>query len=370
VKHNELILKNLNKKNYSREGITMKRRLAGALLTGTMVVSMLAGCGGSNQPAQSAADTSAAATEAAESEAAAETKQESASSFKPSTNITFNVSSKAGGNSDLITRTMTDIASKEGLVDQPFVIVNNTDGGGNIIRISTHDTNEPDHTLLCFSSGDMQNMLDSEIGLTVDDFAPIAIMAADKQLIFAQKDGKFASFDDIKAAIDNGEKINVGGTKSNEKTVFDMFVEEIGAADSFNYMFYDSSAESITALMGGHIDLCMGSPAAAVNYVESGDIKPVVALSDERFNAPLDEAPTMEELGYNTVQSPMWRGVIAPGSMSEEAQEYWNGVFKAVTETDAWQDYLNTYLLSPYFQDLDSTREIMKKAQDDYLASK
>lgn len=78
----------------------------------------------------------------------------------------------------------------------------------------------------------------------------------------------------------------------------------------------------------------------------------------------------MEELGYNTVQSPMWRGVIAPGSMSEEAQEYWNGVFKAVTETDAWQDYLNTYLLSPYFQDLDSTREIMKKAQDDYLASK
>lgn len=60
VKHNELILKNLNKKNYSREGITMKRRLAGALLTGTMVVSMLAGCGGSNQPAQSAADTSAA----------------------------------------------------------------------------------------------------------------------------------------------------------------------------------------------------------------------------------------------------------------------------------------------------------------------
>lgn len=342
----------------------MKKKLLGALLTGAMVVSMFTGCG-----SNTASDNTSSANET-KAETSAEASEETKDTFKPTNNITFNVSSKAGGNSDLITRTMTDICTKEGLADQPFVIVNNTDGGGNIVRINTHDTNDPDHTLLCFSSGDMQSMLDSDIGLTVDDFAPIAIMAADKQLIFGQADGKYTSFEDIKAAIDNGEKINVGGTKSNEKSTFDMFVKEIGAEDSFNYMFYDSSAESITALMGGHIDLCMGSPAAAVTYVESGDIAPVIAFSDMRFSAPLDGAPTMEELGYNVVQSPMWRGVIASDKMSEEAQEYWNSVFEKVTETDAWNDYLNTYLLSPYYQDLESTREIMKQSQEDYLASK
>lgn len=344
----------------------MKKRILSTVLAGVMTAAILTGCSSGTGSTEAAKDTAAKDTAAA----AADTAAEPAEGFTPSNNITYNVSSKAGGNSDLITRTITDICTKEGFVEQPFVVVNNTDGSGNIIRITTHDTKDPDHTLLCLSSGDMQSMLDSDIGLTIDDFAPIAIMAADKQLIFGKAGGKYTSFDDIKAAIESGVKLNVGGTKSNEKTVFDMFVEEIGAADKFNYMYYDSSAESVTALMGGHIDLCMGSPAAAVTYVESGDILPVIAFSDVRFNAPLDQAPTMEELGYEVVQSPMWRGVIAPGTMSEEAQQYWNDTFAKVAKTESWQKYLDTYLLSPYFQDLASSREIMKQTQEDYLAAK
>ena len=343
----------------------MKNKKLAALLMGTaLAASMLSACG--SQKAEAPAETTKAAEEK-KTEAAAETE---ASAFVPSNNITFNVSSKAGGNSDLFTRTISDICTKTGLVEPSFLVVNNTDGSGNIIRITTHDTDDPDHTLLCFSNGDMQSMLDSEIGLTVDDFAPVAIMGADKQLIFAKADGKYQSFEDIKAAIDNGEKLNVGGTKSNEHTVFNMFAEEIEKVDSFNYMMYDSSAESITALMGGHIDLAMGSPAAAITYVESGDILPVVALSDEHFQAPLDTAPTMDELGYDVVQCPMWRGILAPGSMSEEAQQYWSEIFGKVAESDEWNEYLNKYLLSQYYCDLETTRQVMKDSQEEYLASK
>lgn len=347
----------------------MKKRQVALVMAGILAMgTMLTGCGGND----SANTTTPAETEAPAEEAAEETEEaetaETASSFVPENTIQFNVSSKAGGNSDLIIRTITDIATREGLVDQTFIVNNNTDGGGNIVRIETHDTDDPDHTLLCFSSGDMQSMLDSDIGLKVDDFAPIATMAADKQLIFAKADGKYTTFEDVMAAIEAGTKINVGGTKSNEKVVFDMFAEEVEKVDMFNYMFYESSAESITALLGDHIDLAMGSPAAAISYVDSGDIIPIVALSDERFMAPLDAAPTMEELGYDVVQSPMWRGIIAPGSMSEEAQQYWSETFKKVTETEAWQEYLNTYLLSPYYNDLETTREIMLQTQADYLA--
>lgn len=358
--YNSLEVRNMKKKQVALA-------MAGILAMGTV----LTGCGNTAKPA--AEDTGASqeetTAEASEGETAEDTEPAaSASSFVPENTITFNVSSKAGGNSDLIIRTITDICTREGLVDKTFVVNNNTDGGGNIVRIETQSTDDPDHTLLCFSSGDMQSMLDSDIGLKVDDFAPIATMAADKQLIFAKADGKYKSFEDIMAAIEAGTKINVGGTKSNEHTVFNLFAEEIQKTDMFNYMFYESSAESITALLGDHIDLAMGSPAAAISYVESGDIIPVVALSDERFMAPLDAAPTMEELGYGVVESPMWRGVIAPGSMSEEAQQYWSDIFGKVCETEAWQEYLSTYLLSPYYNDLESTREIMLETQADYLA--
>lgn len=322
-----------------------------------LTMALLTACG-SNTTTETSGDTGSNTDGAAGTEA-----------FAPSNPITYNVSSKAGGNSDLITRTVTDIATKMDLVNgQSFVVVNNTDGSGNIIRITTSETDDPDHTLLCMSSGDMQSMLTSDVGLTLDNFAPIATLAADKQLIFGLAGSDMTTFEDVMAAIEAGEKINVGGTKSNEMTVFEMFVEEIGASDSFNYMMYDSSAESITALMGGHIDMCMGSPAAAVAYVKSGDIVPVVAFSDTRFEAPLDQAPTMEELGYDVVQSPMWRGVVAPASMSQEAQEYWNDVFRQVTESEEWQEYLSSYLLSPYFNDLETTRTIMNDTQTELLA--
>ena len=348
------------------------KKLTVVSLGAVLACSMMAGCGSTETASNSETNTTQkeAASEDSEDKTEEVAEKETTSTWAPNSTITFNISSKAGGNSDLFTRTISDICTKEGFVEPTIVINNNSDGGGNIVRIETHDTTDPDDTLLCFSSGDMQNMLDSEIGLTVADFAPIATLAADKQLIFASTNGQYQSFEDIMAAIESGTKLNVGGTKSNEMTAFDMFADEIGRKDGFNYMMYDSSSESITALMGGHIELAMGSPAAAISYVESGDIIPVVALSSERFDAPLDIAPTMEELGYQVVENPMWRGVVASASMSEEAQQYWSDVFKKVSESDAWKEYLSKYLLSPYYNDLETSRQIMMDANDAYLADK
>lgn len=348
------------------------KKLTVVSLGAILACSMLAGCGSTETASNSETDTTQKEVASEDSEAKTEEAEEKAttSAWAPNSTITFNISSKAGGNSDLFARTISDICTKEGFVEPTIVINNNSDGGGNIVRIETHDTTDPDDTLLCFSSGDMQSMLDSEIGLTVADFAPIATLTADKQLIFASANSQYQSFEDIMTAIESGTKLNVGGTKSNEMTAFNMFADEIGKKDGFNYMMYDSSSESITALMGGHIELAMGSPAAAISYVESGDIIPVVALSSERFDAPLDIAPTMEELGYQVVENPMWRGVVASASMSEEAQQYWSDVFKKVSESDAWKEYLSKYLLSPYYNDLETSRQIMMDANDTYLADK
>ncbi len=288
--------------------------------------------------------------------------------FVPTENITFNVSSQGGGNSDIFSRTIADICTKEGIVNKTFVINNNIDGNGNIIRLETSNAADPNHTLLCLSSGDMQAMLDSDVGLDMSDFTPLAIMAEDKQLIFSKVGGSYTSFEALLKAAENGTKLNVGGTKSAEFVVFQMFVKTLGMEDAFNYMMYDSSSESITALMGDHIDFAMGSPAAAKAYVESENIVPVVAFSDKRFAAPLDTAPTMEELGYGVVEYPIWRGIVGPKNMSEKAQEYWSHAFERVSESAEWQDYLSKYLLTSQYCDLETTKETMNQTQETYLS--
>ena len=246
--------------------------------------------------------------------------------FHISGNVDFYVSSSAGGGSDIITRTLTDIASKKGFVDAPFVVYNQPDGNGQISRRTVSTARNADSTLLCFSSGDLTAMIQNG-GLTLDDFRPLVILAADKHLCFVNANGKYKSFQEILDAVAAGQKINVGGTMSDERVVFNMLCDELGT-DAFTYITYGSASESIAALLGNHVDIAISKPAAASQYVLSGDIIPVLALSTTRFTAPFDAAPTLSELGYNDVEYPMWRGVIGAKNMSDEAVAYWADVFK------------------------------------------
>ena len=325
----------------------MKKRVL-SILAALLVAATAAGCGSSD-------------TTATESATGDTTTEEAA--FEVKGNVEFMVSSSAGGGSDIFTRTITDIISKEGIMDNSFVVNNMVDGNGQISRRQVKDAKGDDanSTLLCFSTGDLSAML-SNGGLTMADFKPVAILAADKHLAFTNaKSSKYASFEEVIEAAKGGAQIVVGGTASDEKNVYDMLTQELGLEDNFSY---------ITALLGGHIDLGIAKPAASKEYVVSGDITPVLALSSERFGEPFQDAPTAEELGYGVIELPVWRGVIASANMTDEAVAYWNDVFKQVTETEAWStDYLEKNLLVNNYMNVEDTTATMLEAEQSVLAT-
>lgn len=290
--------------------------------------------------------------------------------FAPKGNVEFLVSSKAGGGSDIFTRSITDIASKNGIVENAFVVNNLQDGNGQIARRNVKDAkgDAADATLLCFSTGDLSSML-SNGGLTMADFKPLAILAADKHLMFTNaKSSKYASFEETVEAAKGGAQIVVGGTSSDERNVYDMLVQKLGLEDNFSYIVYGSSSETMTALLGGHVDIGISKPAASKEYVVSGDITPILALSAERFSAPFDQAPTADELGYGVIELPVWRGVIGSANMSDEAVAYWNDVFKQVTETDEWKtNYLEKNLLVNNYMTVEDTTATMLAAEQNIL---
>ena len=288
--------------------------------------------------------------------------------FHLSGNVDFIVTSGAGGSSDIITRTMTDIATKNGFVDVPFVIYNQPDGNGQIGRRTVSTARNADNSLLCFSTGDLSAMI-SNGGLTLDDFRPIAIMAADKAVLFSDSDGKYKSFQDVLDAVAAGAQITIGGTMSDERILFDMLVAELGMVPSFTYITYGSGSESIAAILGNHVDLAFAKPAAANQYVVSGDVIPVLALSTDRLAAPFDTAPILSEFGYNNVEYPVMRGIIGAKNMSDEALAFWADVFKKISETEEWQkNYLDRNLLVNQYMGPEEASEVYYAAQELALA--
>jgi putative tricarboxylic transport membrane protein len=71
---------------------------------------------------------------------------------------------------------------------------------------------------------------------------------------------------------------------------------------------------------------------------------------------------------YKDVEFPVWRGVVAPKTMSPAAVKFWSEAFKKVSETEAWKnDYIAKYKLQPAYMDAAQAKAFMAEFQATYL---
>lgn len=297
----------------------------------------------------------------------------SAEGFEPSGNIEWYITSSPGGGSDIYTRKIIEIISGNGWVTNTFLPTNLTDGGGEVGRMKVAMTQgkNADVTLLTFNSGDLMPMV-MNTDNRIENFTPIAVMAVDKQLLFKGEHTPYGSFQEVLDAIAAGTAVTIGGSKGDDIATYQALAAELGVSETqLPYITYDGTGDAITALLGGHVDLLISKPAAASEYVEAGSIQAILALSTERYGGKLADAPTLSEVGdYNDVEVPVWRGVAAPGAMSEEAAAFWSNILKQVSESEQWKtEYLDKNMLISNYMDYQTAKEFMTTYQSDYLAS-
>ncbi len=291
--------------------------------------------------------------------------------FSPQKTINWTVTSSPGGGSDIFTRKIADIMTSEALVNgQKVIITNKTDGSGEIGRNEVARLKRnADYRILTFNSGDLMPMVTNTPNRS-SNFRILAIMAVDKQLIFKGKDTIYETFAEALKAAQSGTKVILGGSKGDDIATYQALIEELGLnQDQLTYVTYDSTGDAITAALGGHVELVISKPAAASQHVEAGTLTPILALSTERYTGNLAHAPTLSEVGdYSDVEVPIWRGVAAPKSMSDEAAEYWSNTLQQVTKSEAWlNEYIETYKLIPSFMDTQKATEYVTNYEAKYM---
>ena len=296
-----------------------------------------------------------------------------ASGFTPTKDVEWTCTSKPGGGSDIFTQQIKDALKTQGITDANVVISYVTDGGGEVGRLQVAMTgkNKADYTLLTFNSGDLMPMVKNTDN-RIENFTPLAVMAVDKQLLFIGENAKYKTWQEVLDAIKAGKKVVIAGSKGDDIETYNKLIAELGVSEAqLSYITNDSTSGAITSLLGGHVDLCMSKPAAAAQYVEAGKMKAVLALSETRFTAPsLKDAPTLSEFGYNNVEVPVWRGVVGPKAMSEEAAAFWSECLRQVSESQVWQEnYIAKNGLVSEFKDYKAAKEYMTQYQSDYLKS-
>lgn len=292
--------------------------------------------------------------------------------FVPDDTINWTVTSSPGGGSDIYTRMISDIMTREDLANgQTIIVSNKTDGNGEVGRneVAMTKGSKTDYTLLTFNSGDLMPMIQNTKNRS-SNFKIIAIMAVDKQLIFKGKDTPYQDFAAAIKAAEGGKKVVIGGSKGDDIATYEAMIEEIGVSkDNMTYITYDSTGDAITAGLGGHVDFVISKPAAATEYVEAGSLIPVLALSTERYTGNLADAPKLSEIGdYEDVEVPIWRGVAAPAAMSDEAVAFWSEALGKVAESETWKkDYLEKNKLISNYLDSKAATEFVTQYEKDFM---
>ena len=239
------------------------KKLMSLLLALVMVMS-LAACGAKE-------DTPAPEKEEPKTETPAPEKEEPASNW-PEKEITIVQPWSLGGGPDVITRQIASYSDK--ILGVPMIVENHTGGSGTIGMNTFLEAEDDGYTLFC-CNGPLFSLTPSfiDVNYTIDDINPlVGIRITEFVILTNSKSG----ITDIQGLIDYANAGNTvtyattGGPGNDSYTMISALFAILGI-DS-EPVPYDGGQEAINALVGGHVDVAIGSPPTYRDYVINGEL--------------------------------------------------------------------------------------------------
>jgi putative tricarboxylic transport membrane protein len=265
--------------------------------------------------------------------------------FTPRGDVTMLIPFAAGGGSDLAGRATA--GALEAANSDLNVNVENRDGGSGAVGYAGFlGESGNEQYLLATETALLALPLDGTVDWTYEDFTPIMKIADDYTLMVTRADAPYETcMDVVDAAKSDRIVAGISGATGLDNVVFTLTEQQTDV--EFDRVSFESGGELTAALLGEQIDIASLNPGEVIGQLQSGDIKALCAYADERYEYDeLKDIPTAAEQGIE-VSFAQFRGVLAPGGISDEARDYWVEQMEAAVETDEYKTYVEDNFLQP-----------------------
>lgn len=219
--------------------------------------------------------------------------------------ITFVIPYSAGGGTDqtgrLIARHLEDVTGSN-------IIVVNKDGAGGAFGMEEIIKSEADGKTIGLVPYPALVMSLERTAYTPEDFSYLASFTQTPPSLMVAPDSNFETLEDlIEYAKKNPGK--VVASESGDSLLLTAILFQDQAGIDMTTVNYDGAGDSLTALLGGHVDAAFIS-AQFIENARSEGAKALAISNSERLE-DLSDIPTFLELGYDVV-TPISRIVVAP----------------------------------------------------------
>jgi tripartite-type tricarboxylate transporter receptor subunit TctC len=286
----------------------------------------------------------------------------------PDRPITIIVSMAPGGVMDTHAQILGERLGK--VLGQPLLRLHKPGAGGRLAASFAARAKADGYSLFTGTSSNLIIPVAlKKVDYTWEDFIPLGIYCKGIIHFYVKKDAPWKTLADLVADAKN-RQIRAGtfGKNTTSDFVLEAFNKEAGI--KLINVPYKSCAETVTALLGGNIDVDLCS--SSMGQMAAGAVR-ILAVSDYERTKYLPEIKTLKECGYPVVL-PMWYSLcvqkdtppkvldILTRAMQEVYKNYGKQIEEELMRVDAYAHFLNSQQsIQAFRQDYEVTLKLVKE---------
>jgi tripartite-type tricarboxylate transporter receptor subunit TctC len=298
-----------------------------------------------------------------------------AAAWEPTKPVEIVVAAGAGGASDQMARMIQAAIQKNNLMKQPMVVsLKGGASGAEALMYMKNSGGDANKVLIAYSLIYMLP-LSAKIPFNWRELTPVAVVALDQFVLWTNTQLPYKTVKEFAdAAKGANPTFKMGGTGSKrEDHVLTVFLEKKTGA-KFAYLPYKSGGEAATQLVGNHTQSNVNNPSENLEVWRAGQVRPLCVFDKERIQyknkvageMSWSDIPTCREQGVD-VQYLMLRAMFLPGKVTPDQTAFYVDLFKKVSATPEYKDYMEKQALKPIFL---TGKEMQKFLEEDDALNK
>jgi putative tricarboxylic transport membrane protein len=263
--------------------------------------------------------------------------------WRPAKHVELITSSAAGGSNDQIARVVQRIMQEGKLAATPVMVINKPGGNQTIAPTYLNQNAGDPHYLLLANPTLFANHLSARTPINYTDLTPVALLLSEHTVFTVRSDSPIKNMRDalerLKADPD-AISIGIVSRGGPNHLALAQSAKTAGIEPRrLKTVVFKTNAESMTAMVGGHLQLVASSLSSASGQVRAGNARILGIASPQRMAGAYADVPTLAEQGIEAKVS-SWRGVFGPKGMTDAQIAYWENALAKMAASEEWKKSL------------------------------
>jgi len=292
--------------------------------------------------------------------------------WQPQKAVEIVIGTSPGGPQDRMGRTIQRILQDHKLIATQSTVVNKPGGGGAIALAYLNQHAGDGHYVAVNALSTLTNHITGKSAIGPSDLTPLAMMGAEYVGVTVRADSPLKSGKELIETLrkdPSGLSIAVGTTLGNATHLSFVLAMKAAGVDikKLKTVVFNSGGETMTAVLGGHIDVAASAPSSVLAQVQAGKMRMLAIGAPVRLGGAFAQVPTWRELGVAS-SFELWRGLAGPKGMSRAQIQFWDATLGSLVKTDEWNKELADNSIENIYKNSAETGRQWKAEYDEVKA--